>query len=84
MHVAFAEDLRVIESSGLVLGGEVQDAFQQKVCVVQDVAFYANAGQEPHCLNVMPVFEQEGAGDLFSFGRLSVGEQGGSGDDLRR
>ena len=62
VHVAFAEDLRVIESSSLVLGREVQNAFQQKLRVVQDVAFDANAGQEPHCLDVMPVFEQEGRG----------------------
>src|SRR5690242_10435787 len=48
VHVTLAEDLRIIETSSLVLRCQVQNALQQKLRIVQNIALDANPCQKSH------------------------------------
>src|SRR4051794_25660043 len=46
VHVPFAQDLRIVETSSLILRCQIQNALQQKLRIVQDIALDADARQK--------------------------------------
>ena len=82
VQLALLEHLRIIEPSGVVVGRELEDCFEQHLSVAQSLALHCDLREQAHGLDVMAVREQECANDLLGPNPLTVGEQGPGGDDL--
>ena len=72
VQVPLAEDLRIIESSRLIVRSQIQHSLQQKLRIVEDIPLDANARQEPHRFDVMSMLQQKGAGDLLGLRQFAV------------
>ena len=84
MLVAIEQHAPVIVAGGEVVRGALQHRRKQVLGVVEDLECHADAGQQPHRLDVVAVGQQERADQLLGAHDVAIGKQAGRRDHLRR
>ena len=82
--VAVQQHAGVVAPQFDVVRGHLQGRGQQDLGIIEHLARDADAGQQPHRLDMIAVAQQERANELFGGREVAFAEQTGRGDDLWR
>ena len=60
VHVSLHQNLGIVEARCVIVRGQIEHPLEQELRIIEHVALDADAREQPHCLDLVAVFDQEG------------------------